>query len=125
MLAIPGEQLSAPGTTRSLMRRAFASFVPPRVLRRISKGYYPPAAFRTVRRLAASMLPVNDLEVVQRGWIDPGRLRQAVQTLTDGSGQTGGELGAVLRLEGWLQARRRRFGIPQGKEVNTNEVLHA
>jgi asparagine synthase (glutamine-hydrolysing) len=125
MLAIPGEQLSAPGTTRSLMRRAFASFVPPRVLRRTSKGYYPPAAFRAVRRLVASMLPVHELEVVQRGWIDPVRLRSAIQTLTDGSGQTGGDVHAVLRLEGWLQSRGDQHGIPKGKEVNTNEVLHA
>jgi asparagine synthase (glutamine-hydrolysing) len=125
MLAIPGEQLSAPGTTRSLMRRAFASFVPPRVLRRVSKGYYPPAAFRAARRLVASMRPVNDLEVVQRGWIDPGQLRSAIQSLTDGGGQTGGDIHAVLRLEGWLQARRERCGIPPRREVNTNEVLHA
>jgi asparagine synthase (glutamine-hydrolysing) len=125
MLAIPGEQLSAPGATRALMRRAFASFVPPRILRRVSKGYYPPAAFRAARRLVASMLPVNELEVVQRGWIDPCRLRSAIQTLTDGDGQTGGDIHAVLRLEGWLLARESRLVIPQGKEVNTNEVLNA
>jgi asparagine synthase (glutamine-hydrolysing) len=124
MLAIPGEQLSAPGTTRALMRRAFASFVPPRILRRVSKGYYPPAAFRAARHLVASMLPVNELEVVQRGWIDPGRLRAAIQALTDGGGQTGGDIHAVLRLEGWLRARRNRCGIPR-KEVKTNEVLNA
>jgi asparagine synthase (glutamine-hydrolysing) len=125
VLAIPGEQLSAPGATRSLMRRAFASFVPPRILRRVSKGYYPPAAFRAARRLVASMLPVTDLEVVQRGWIDPNQLRAAIQTLTAGGGQSGGEIHAVLRLERWLQARRQRLDIPQRKEVNTNEVLHA
>ena len=125
MLAIPGEQLSAPGMTRSLMRRAFAGLVPPRVLRRTSKGYYPPAAFRAARRLVASMVPVHDLEVVQRGWIDPAQLRSAIQTLTDGSGQTGGDVHAVLRLESWLQSRRDTHGIPTRKEVNTHEVLHA
>jgi hypothetical protein len=91
----------------------------------VSKGYYPPAAFRAARRHVASMLPVHDLEVVQRGWIDPGRLRSAVQALTDGGGQTGGDVHAVLRLESWLQSRRNRCGIPTRKEVNTNEVLHA
>ena len=125
VLAIPGEQLSAPGATRSLMRRAFASFVPPRILGRVSKGYYPPAAFRAARGLAASMLPVSDLEVVQRGWIDPNQLRAAIQTLTGGGGQTGGEIHAVLRLERWLHARRERCDIPSRKEVNTHEVLHA
>lgn len=123
MLAIPGEQLSAPGMTRALMRRAFASFVPPRVIRRVSKGYYPPAAYRAARRLAAS-IRVRDLEVVERGWIDPAKLEAAVRMLTDGSGETGGDVHAVLRLESWLQARRH-YPIPQRKEVNTDEVLHA
>lgn len=125
MLAIPGEQLSAPGVTRSLMRRAFAGFVPPRILRRVSKGYYPPAAFRAARRMAAAMLPAHDLEVVQRGWIDAQRLQSAIRALVDGGGETGGDIHAVLRLEHWLQARRDSTRIPHRKEVNTNEVLHA
>ena len=125
MLAIPGEQVSAPGVTRALMRRAFASFVPPRVLSRVSKGYYPPAAFRAVRRAVAAMDSIDSLEVVQHGWIDRDRLRSAMETLTEGSGATGGEIDAVLRLERWLQLRRQRFDHPTRKEVNTHEVLHA
>ena len=125
MLAIPGEQLSAPGMPRSLMRRAFTNIVPARILRRISKGYYPPAAYRAARRQAAAMLPARELEVVQRGWIDPDRLQTALRALVDGCGETGGDIHAVLRLEVWLQARRQRRGIHTQKEVNTNEVLHA
>jgi asparagine synthase (glutamine-hydrolysing) len=125
MLAIPGDQLSAPGTTRALMRRAFASFVPPRILRRVSKGYYPPAVFRAVRQHVATMLPVNNLEAVQRGWIDAERLRSTIQTFTNGGGQTGGDILAVVQLERWLHARQIRFANPTRKEVNTNEVLHA
>ena len=125
VLAIPGEQLSAPGITRALMRRAFAGLLPPRIAARLSKGYYPPAAFRAARRLAASMLPASELEVVQRGWIDGDRLRAAIRALTDGAGNTGGDIQSVLALERWLEARRTRSAIPQRKEVNTNEVLHA
>lgn len=125
MLAIPGEELSAPGCTRALMRRAFAGFVPSRVIRRISKGYYPPAAYRAARRLVAS-ISVRDLEVVERGWIDPDRLQAAIVVLTDGGGETGGDIHAVLRLEAWLQARHRHHcGTPQRKEVNSHDVLHA
>jgi asparagine synthase (glutamine-hydrolysing) len=124
VLAIPGEELSAPGVPRALMRRAFASFVPPRVIRRVSKGYYPPAAYRAARRLIASM-SVRDLEVVERGWIDPERLQAAVHTLTAGSGESGGDIHAVLRLEAWLRARRNHCPTPQRKEVNSHEVLHA
>jgi asparagine synthase (glutamine-hydrolysing) len=124
VLAIPSDELSAPGTTRSLMRRAFENLVPPRVLRRVSKGYYPPAAYRAARRLAGSMIAVRDLEVVQRGWIDPDRLQAALRVLTDGGGSTGADIHAVLRLERWLQARRSS-PMPQRREVKNHEVLHA
>ncbi len=125
MLAIPGEELSAPGGTRSLMRRAFAGFVPARVLGRVSKGYYPPAAFRAARQRVASLSTVEDLEVVRRGWIDPVRLREAIRTLTDGGGATGGDIYCLLQLEKWLRARRDRLANLQGEEVNSNAVLNA
>ncbi|MBI2220410.1 MAG: hypothetical protein HYU53_04320 [Acidobacteria bacterium] len=125
MLAIPGEESSAPGDTRSLMRRAFAGFVPDRVLRRTSKGYYPPAAFRAAREAVASLSRIEDLEVVRRGWIDPARLREAIRALTDGGGATGGEVHSVLRLEKWLQARQHAPANSQRREVKTNEVLNA
>lgn len=127
MLAIPGEQVSAPGQTRALMRRAFENLVPARILRRVSKGYYPPAALRAVRPLAASLSLVDRLEVVQRGWIDPRRLEVAIRHLIDGGGQTGADVQRVLRLEHWLLSRHRRGPavIPRGEEVKTNEVLNA
>ena len=125
MLAIPGKEMSAPGDTRALMRRAFAGFVPARILRRGSKGYYPPAAFRAARRMAASLSPVEELEVVQRGWIDAGRLQDAIRTLTHGGGETGGDICGVLRLEKWLKARQGTALIPERKEVNTHAVLNA
>lgn len=124
-LAVPAGQLSAPGDTRSLMRRAFAELLPPRILNRQSKGYYPPAAFRAARRFVASIAPVDRLEVVERGWIDADRLRLALRTLTGGGGETGGDIHRVLRLERWLQARHERSAIPRRKEVNSHAVLNA
>jgi asparagine synthase (glutamine-hydrolysing) len=127
MLAIPQEELSAPGEPRSLMRRAFRGLVPARILRRVSKGYYPPAVMRAIRPLAASMRPVENLEVVRRGWIDPRRLDAAILSLIDGGGCTGGAVGQALRLEQWLASRHRRgpAAMPRGKEVKINEVLNA
>jgi asparagine synthase (glutamine-hydrolysing) len=125
VLAIPGAELSAPGTMRSLMRRAFRELLPARVLNRVSKGYYPPAAFRAALRHATSIADVNDLEVVDRGWIDAERLRQSLRAFTDGGGLTGGDIHRVFRLERWLQARRERPSIPQRKEVNSHAVLNA
>lgn len=125
VLGIPGEQLSAPGVTRALMRRAFADLLPPRILNRQSKGYYPPAAFRAARRHAACIVDVRQLEVVQRGWIDPERLRRSLRSFTEGGGETGGDIHLVLRLERWLQARHDHSAILQRKEVNDHAVLHA
>jgi asparagine synthase (glutamine-hydrolysing) len=125
VLAIPGEELSAPGVLRSLMRRAFAGLLPPRILNRQSKGYYPPAMFRAARQQIAAMVAVERLEVVERGWIDADRLRAALRTLADGGGETGGDIHLVLRLERWLQARSERAAIPQRKEVNDHAVLNA
>src|SRR5262249_57092261 len=68
VMAIPGDELSAPGETRSLMRRAFDGLVPSRVLQRRSKGHYAPSVMRSIRPLAAEARPVDRLEVVPRGW---------------------------------------------------------
>ncbi|MPZ17585.1 MAG: hypothetical protein GEV06_06710 [Luteitalea sp.] len=127
ILAIPGEELSAPGETRSLMRRAFEGLVPERILRRTSKGHYAPAATRAARPLAASMLPVERLEVVRRGWIDPQKLEAMIHMLVHGGGRTGVDVRRVLRLEQWLTSRDRRgpAAMPKRKEVITNAIRSA
>lgn len=127
VMAIPGEELSGPGDMRSLMRRAFAGFVPPAILRRTSKGYYPPASARATRTAVQTLGPVQRLEVVQRGWVDPKRLEIAIANAVDGAGQGSADVRRVLRLEEWLLLRQRRDAsdIPQRKEVNRDEVLNA
>jgi asparagine synthase len=127
VLAIPAEELSAPGATRSLMRRAFHGLVPERILRRQSKGYYPPAVMRATRRRLATLPPVKQLQVVQRGWIDAARLAAAIRMQADGGGHTGGSVQLALLLEEWLLSRDRRApaATPTRKEVTTNGVLIA
>ena len=127
VMAIPGEELSGPGDMRSLMRRAFAGFVPAAILRRTSKGYYPPASARATRTAVQALGPVQRLEVVQRGWVDPTRLEIAIVNAVDGAGQGSADVRRVLRLEEWLLLRQRRDAsdIPQRKEVNRDEVLNA
>ena len=126
VVAIPGVELSAPGEMRSLMRRAFAGFVPPCILRRTSKGYYPPSATRAARPLAAALRPVDRLEVVRRGWIDPVKLDQAIGRMID-AGDGGTAVRSVIRLEQWLTAlsQHSAAAIPEGEEVTSHEVLEA
>jgi asparagine synthase (glutamine-hydrolysing) len=125
MLAIPGEELSAPGQNRSLMRRAFDGLVPARILRRTSKGHYPPSTMRSLRPVAASMLPVDCLESVRRGWLNARQLDAALRLLLDGRGSIA-SVRQAIRLEQWLSSRDRRAPavIPQGKEVNSHAVFN-
>jgi asparagine synthase (glutamine-hydrolysing) len=127
LLAIPGDELSAPGNTRSLMRRAFAGLVPDRILRRTSKGHYAPAALRAARVRSKALPPIEQLECVERGWIDPQRLSAAVCMLDVGGSDALLNVQRVLRVERWLASRNRRGPavIPKGKEVTTNDVCIA
>ena len=106
------------------MRRAFKGLIPDRILRRVSKGYYPPALARALRPLAMDLLPVERSEVVRRGWIDPARLDPAIRILLDGGGQNSGELQRAVRVEQWLRSRNRRGPavIKKRKEVTTHAV---
>jgi hypothetical protein len=108
------------------MRRAFAGLVPDRILRRVSKGYYPPSTARGMRTLVSNLAAIGRLQVVERGWIDPDRLAAAMATL-GGAGTSGAEVRRVLRLEQWIGTRLRRApaDIPRGEEVKPNEVLNA
>jgi asparagine synthase (glutamine-hydrolysing) len=126
VIAIPGVELSAPGEMRSLMRRAFAGLVPSRVLQRTSKGYYPPSATRAARPLAAALRPVDRLEVVRRGWVDPVKLDAAIGRMLDAR-DGGTAVRSVIRLEQWLVSRSQRpaAAISKGKEVRSHEVLEA
>lgn len=125
VLSIPARELASPGLPRSLMRRAFAGFVPAKVLTRRSKGYYPPSMSRAMRPRAARLRPVGATEAVRRGWLDPDRLDAAISRLLHGSGDMAGEVQRALRLEEWLNARDRRApaATPQRKEVTTNADL--
>ena len=125
VMAIPGRELCAPGAMRNLMRRAFKGLLPDTILARTSKGYYPPAAMRATRPLAIAARPVERLEVVRRGWIDPARLDAAIRLLVDGGGTTGAEVHRVLRLERWLRNRQGPRRIPNREEVNCHDVLNA
>jgi hypothetical protein len=82
---------------------------------------------RALRPLAESARPVDRLEVVQRGWLDPARLDAAIREVIDGGASIGGEVRRALRLEQWLTSRQRRGPAailnPKGGEYH--DVLNA
>jgi asparagine synthase (glutamine-hydrolysing) len=107
VLAIPTLAWCRPGEPRSLMRRAFAGFMPDRITRRFSKGYAEPTIVRSLRPVIAEALPrVEQLEVVRRHYVDLEHLRGMLENVQ--RGRTGpGALVNVFSLEAWLCLRGR------------------
>jgi asparagine synthase (glutamine-hydrolysing) len=104
VLAIPQRVLCAPGETRSLMRRAFQTLVPDRILRRSSKGYAAPAATRRLKVIVPQFLAdsrqwlLADLNIV-----DKAAVERRLASLTRGASQSPRNLQFILGVELWLR----------------------
>lgn len=105
MLGIPATTVVPPGDPRGLMRRAFRSFVPPRIIRRHSKGYASPAIARKFRPIAAEWLKHPEkLRLFQFRCFDKDRLIRYLEAVRDGTTRAG-IFRRQLRIEEWLESR--------------------
>jgi asparagine synthase (glutamine-hydrolysing) len=108
-LSIPQEVLVEPGERRLLMRRALADTVPPRILQRFSKSAGSAYKARCVRELSGQLLgTVHELEVVERGYIEPESLRRRIQEIVNGSCHYLGNMLSIVTVERWLRAYSAR-----------------
>jgi asparagine synthase (glutamine-hydrolysing) len=106
--AIPFNVLCPAGRPRALQKEALADVLPARIHRRFSKGYAPPYLLRALRPYAADFLArLTALEIVRRGYVDPGRLRARLEALGSGALTTVGNLLSVCSVELWLEAHAR------------------
>jgi asparagine synthase (glutamine-hydrolysing) len=117
VLGIPAGALAEPGEPRSLMRRAFAGFMPARTLRRFSKGYASPHIVRNLRSVAADFLSrLDQLALVQLGIVDPDLLRSRLSAIQSGAAGQQDNLRELVRLERWFvhhaNHSRERSQIP-------------
>ena len=126
--AIPGEQLSAPGELRWLMRRAFDGLLPARILQAHVEGLLPAVDdARDAHRGGGHAHPPDVWRSSAAAGSTRARLDAAMRTFID-SGAGADAVHGVLRLEHWLESRTRRApaAIPQRKEVRHHEeVLNA
>jgi asparagine synthase (glutamine-hydrolysing) len=116
-LSIPLEQLTRPGETRSLMRRALAGIVPERVLHRRSKNVpaqpIGDAIARDWTRLSR-LLSAPLLE--QHGLASAAGLAEALRRARHGAERFLGPLLWAIVLEEWMhQAQARRWLRPPAR----------
>ncbi len=119
ILGIPVSVLAPPGQPRGLMRRAFAPFMPPRIVARFSKGYAPPLFNRNLRPIVIGWLDrYESLKIAQLECVDQARLRSLLESVRDNTGGSITLLIGLWRMEQWLQARDQRTAsieIPEQK----------
>lgn len=122
MLGVPGHISAPPGEPRGLMRRAFAPFMPTRIIKRFSKGAPSPAPFNNNREVLGRWLQrPDDVKVLNLECLDRPMV---LQYLADAkSGKTDWlRFVKLLKIERWLDAReeRRRRASPTAPwEVDT------
>jgi asparagine synthase (glutamine-hydrolysing) len=122
MLGIPIGIVAPPGNPRGLMRRAFAPFMPPRIVARFSKGYAAPFYMRNTREVLLRWLSrPNDLKVLQLEFLDPTRLIPYLATLRD-TGKEPELFILLLKIEQWLEAREQHLRAPASGPAQTRAV---
>ena len=110
MLSIPADVVCRPGEPRRLMRRAFRELWPPELRKRRSKDAFGSVFFDSLRPLAGKMLDrPQQLQVVERGYVDPANLKKRLEMLTHSLDCNEGQLRHIVLLEFWLRAREHRL----------------
>ena len=104
LLTIPARVVVRPGAPRRLLRRAFAELLPPPVLARKSKAAYTSTYGGALRPLAAILLrDPSAIEIVERGFVEPGSLRDRLKKFTQGLECNEPQLRQLIVFEFWLR----------------------
>jgi asparagine synthase (glutamine-hydrolysing) len=110
MLSIPADVVCRPGEPRRLMRRAFHELWPPELRKRRSKDPFGGVFLESLRPLASKLLDrPQQLQVVERGYVDPVNLKKRLEMLTHSLDCNEGQLRHIILLEFWLRARENRL----------------
>lgn len=114
MLGVPSHISAPPGEPRGLMRRAFAPFMPARIIKRFSKGSASPVPFNNNREALLQWLQrPDDVRVLGLECLDRSLVIQYLQDARDGKTDPL-RFVKLLKIERWLRAReeRRRQASP-------------
>ena len=89
------------------MRRALRDVLPPRILRRNSKGSVDEALCRAVQREWNEFDHLSRWQVCERELVDPQRLRREVELMKLGLQAPTNRMVRVFSLERWLRSLSR------------------
>jgi Asparagine synthase len=113
MLSIPADVVCRPGEPRRLMRRSFHELWPPELRTRKSKDVFGGVFLDSLRPLANQLLErPQQLQVVERGYVDPASLKKRLEMLTHSLDCNEGQLRHIILLEFWLRAREKERLLP-------------
>jgi len=118
VLGIPSTIWRPIGQPRALMRTAFESFMPARIVRRRSKGDPSPTFVRHAGSLAEDWLAkINALHVISRGYIDRERLRLKLVSVRNGCCPSVMPLPMLFHVEAWLETRDAQIAKAKAQAV--------
>ena len=103
LFAIPREQIVGLGRRRHLVRRALREVVPEEILNRKRKPFLADARRRDCTQILEAFRQIRLMVSNSLGFVDGGRLQQALQRLERGEQTYFDALHKTLSLELWLQ----------------------
>ncbi len=104
--AIPEEQRCRPGETKYIMRRAGRDILPESVRRRTNKAEFSSMMVHALREVVEAIggkERFHALEVVRRGWVEPGQLRMIYDQRVGDMNSNLWPLWSVFELETWAR----------------------
>jgi len=122
--AIPREQLVRPGQRRSLMRRALVGVVPDEILNRKRKAYMVRAPIMAISTAWAGFFETPDhLIPGSLQFIDPSKLREAMQKARQGRETLLIPLLRTITIHSWLKSLTEQ-GVLARSEDNALQSLN-
>ncbi len=119
MLALPFDQCTRPGETRSLAHRALQPLLPVEIAERQDKGLsfyaYMAALARESSRLERLFA---NARICEFGFVKPAALKEMVELAKTGNSQRSTYLMALMCLEYWLRAVERRMVAGRAEAVS-------
>ncbi len=107
ILALPMSQLTRPGESRSLMRRATRGLLPEKTRTRRSKATLDEPVCRTLARSKNVLGAPECMEVCQREYAEPRALARAIAEASLGNVEQVSGLLRLLSLERWLRSLKQ------------------
>jgi asparagine synthase (glutamine-hydrolysing) len=109
MMALPFDQCTRPGETRSLGHRAMRPLLPVEIAERQDKGLCVYAYLAALARESARLESLfRDARVCTFGYVKPAALRELVELAKTGKSQRSTLLMSLICLEHWLRAVESR-----------------